>query len=151
VKPYFTKAGYSVDDEKLLKMMPIIRERLVTLDDAIPFGGFFFTDEISPDPQELIGKDMDALASAEILRQIYALIESLPEFSKDTLEMQIRSLVEERGLGVGQAFGIVRMAVTGQRVSPPLIESMEIIGRDKVLQRIKNAIVFLEELERKKD
>ena len=151
VKPYFINAGYPIDDEKLLKMMPIIRERLVTLDDAIPFGGFFFKDEISPDPQELIGKDMDTSASAETLRQIVVLIETLPEFSKDTLELRIRSLVEERGLGVGQAFGILRMAVTGQKVSPPLIESMEIIGREKVLQRIKNAIVLLEELERKQE
>jgi glutamyl-tRNA synthetase len=151
VKPYFIKAGYLVDDDKLQKMIPIIRERLVTLDDAISFGGFFFEDEISLDPQELIGKDMDASASAEILRQIYALIMTMSEFSKDTLEARIRSLVEERGLGVGQVFGILRMAVTGQKVSPPLIESMEIIGEDKVLQRIKNASMQLEELTQRKD
>ncbi|OGO61917.1 MAG: hypothetical protein A2029_12975 [Chloroflexi bacterium RBG_19FT_COMBO_47_9] len=76
---------------------------------------------------------------------------TMPEFSKETLEARVRSLVEERGLGVGQAFGILRMAVTGQKVSPPLIESMEIIGKDKVLQRIKNAIVQLEELAQRKD
>jgi glutamyl-tRNA synthetase len=146
VKPFFIKAGYTVDNGILHEMMPIIRERLATLDDAIPFGGFFFKDDIDPDPSELIGKDMDASASADILKQIVTLIEAIPEFSKDPLEAQLRALVEERGLGVGQVFGILRVAVTGQKVSPPLVESMEIIGKLKVLQRIKNAIVKLETL-----
>jgi glutamyl-tRNA synthetase len=125
-------------------MMPILRERLVTLDDAIPFGGFFFQDEINFNPQELIGKDMDASSSIDVLRQISTLITNLPEFSKDVLETQIRALVEGAGLTLGQAFGVLRIAVTGQKVSPPLVESMEIIGKEKVLQRIENAITLLE-------
>ena len=143
VKPYFVKAGYQVDDHKLIKMMPILRERLVTLDDAILFGGFFFKDDVYPSLQELVGKEMDAQASAEILRQIYLVIESLSEFSRDSLEQSIRTVIEDRGLGVGQVFGILRMAITGQKVSPPLIESMEIIGREKVLNRIQGAINML--------
>jgi glutamyl-tRNA synthetase len=49
-------------------------------------------------------------------------------------------------LNAGQVFGILRVAVTGQKVSPPLFESMEIIGREKCLQRIKNAIEILERM-----
>ena len=143
VKPYFVKAGYHVDDQKLLKMIPILRERLVTLDDAIPFGGFFFKDDVYPDLQELVGKGMDAQASAEILRQIYLVIESLSDYSRDSLEQSIRTVIEDRGLGVGQVFGILRMVITGQKVSPPLIESMEIIGREIVLNRIQGAINML--------
>lgn len=143
VKPFYIKAGYLVDDEKLLKMMPILRERLVTLDDAISFGGFFFKEEIYPDSKELVVRGMDTKASAEILQQIFNVIASLPDFSKEALEQSIRDVIEQHNLGVGQVFGVLRVAITGQKVSPPLIESMEIVGRKIVLQRIKNAIELL--------
>lgn len=58
----------------------------------------------------------------------------------------MRAYVEESGYSASQVFGILRVAVTGQKVSPPLFESMEIIGREKCLQRIKNAIEILERM-----
>jgi glutamyl-tRNA synthetase len=47
-------------------------------------------------------------------------------------------------LQAGQLFGILRVAVTGQKVSPPLFESMQIIGKQKVLERVQKAILMLE-------
>jgi glutamyl-tRNA synthetase len=61
-------------------------------------------------------------------------------------EPPMREYVEKSGLSANQVFGILRVAVTGQKVSPPLFESMEIIGRDKVLQRLQNAIRILESM-----
>ena len=58
VKPFLLKAGYTVDDTKLALMMPIVQERLVTLDDIIPFGGFYFRENIQPEPGDLIGSKM---------------------------------------------------------------------------------------------
>jgi glutamyl-tRNA synthetase len=58
----------------------------------------------------------------------------------------MRALAEELGLQAGQLFGILRVAVTGQKVSPPLFVSMEIIGNKKVLERVKVAIRLLDEL-----
>jgi len=55
----------------------------------------------------------------------------------------MRNYVENSGLSAGQVFGVLRVAVTGQRVSPPLFESMEIIGKEKVIERIKKAIDLL--------
>ena len=60
--------------------------------------------------------------------------------------MPLRDLADNLGIKVGQLFGIIRVAVTGQKVSPPLFESMEIIGRDEVLKRIQNGIFLLEGL-----
>jgi glutamyl-tRNA synthetase len=54
--------------------------------------------------------------------------------------------VESSGHSPAQVFGILRVAVTGQKVSPPLFESMEIIGREKVLARLKTAIELLEKM-----
>jgi glutamyl-tRNA synthetase len=62
----------------------------------------------------------------------------------------MRAFVEESGFNAGQVFGILRVAVTGQKVSPPLFESMEIIGRDKVLERLKKAVEILERLYKEK-
>jgi glutamyl-tRNA synthetase len=57
----------------------------------------------------------------------------------------MRALVEELGLKPAQVFGVLRVAVTGRKVSPPLFESMEIIGKDIVLERIKTAAKMLRE------
>jgi len=58
-------------------------------------------------------------------------------------EPLMRQYVETSGYSAGQVFGIMRVAITGQKVSPPLFESMEIIGREKVIQRLKKAAEIL--------
>jgi glutamyl-tRNA synthetase len=144
LKPFFTAAGFVVDGEKLLKIAPLIRERLVTLDDAIGFAGFFFNDTVNPAVEDLVAKDLTPVQSAEIARKTYDILAGLPEINHAAAEPPLRQLVEESGLQVNQVFGILRVAVTGQKVSPPLFESMEIIGREKVLERLKKAIDLLE-------
>ena len=146
VKPFLEKAGYPVDDSKLGQMIPIVRERLVTLDDIIPFGGFFFQEEIQPAAEDLIGNKMTVTESAQVVRKVLEIIGMHPQL--DGIEERLRSLAEELNYGVGQVFGIVRVAVTGQKVSPPLIESMAIIGIDKVISRLQKALAILEKLTR---
>ena len=144
IKPFITKAGYNVDDGLLLKITPLIRERLVTLDDCVDFAGFFFKDDIAPNPEELIAKGLDAKQSADVARKAYEILASLPNLSHTVAEPPMRELVEKLGLNPNQVFGIVRVAVTGQKVSPPLFESMEIIGQTKVLARLQKAIELLD-------
>jgi glutamyl-tRNA synthetase len=146
IKPYFTREGLVVDDNVLLKIVPLIRERLVTLDDCISFGGFFFKDDVTPVPEDLIAKGLDAKQSAEIARKAYQILSAQPTVSHEQCEPPMRAYVEESGLSANQVFGILRVATTGQKVSPPLFESMEIIGREKCLQRIQKAIEILERL-----
>jgi glutamyl-tRNA synthetase len=143
VKPVFEAAGLHVEDEKLLRIAPIIQERLITLEDALDMAGFFFRNEVRPDPKELVGKNMSAQESAQAAQKAGQILESLPEFSAENTEQAMRQLVEELGLKPGQLFGILRAAVTGQSVSPPLFESMAIIGKEKTLDRIRNAIQML--------
>jgi len=145
VKPYLEKAGYTVEDEKLMRIMPIVRERLGGLDEAPDMAGFFFRDDITPDPQELVGKKMTPTESADAARLALEVLESVNPFSADEAEAKMRLLVEKMGLSAGQVFGILRMAVTGQTVSPPLFESMAIIGKQKVIERVKNAIRLLDQ------
>ena len=146
IKPYLVKAGYSVDDKKLLQIVPLIRQRLVTLDDCLPFAGFFFQETVKPLPEELLGKDLTAAQSAEVARCAYKILAGLPQITPELAEPPMRALVDQLGLSANQVFGILRVAVTGQRVSPPLFESMEVIGKQKVLERIQNAIGTLERM-----
>ncbi len=146
IKPYFTNAGYEVTDDRLLKIAPLIRERLVTLDDSLEFAGFFFKEDVDPNPADLVAKGLDAKQSAQITRKSYEILASLPDISHQTAEPPMREYVEKSGFNAGQVFGIVRVAVTGQKVSPPLFESMEIIGREKVLQRLQKAVTILESM-----
>lgn len=146
IKPYFVAAGLPVEDEALLKIAPLIRERLVTLDDCLTFASFFFKEEVSPTPEDLIAKGLDAKQSAEIAKKCFDILSALPDVSHQTAEPPMRAYVESAGLNANQVFGILRVAVTGQKVSPPLFESMEIIGREKALSRLLNAITILERL-----
>jgi glutamyl-tRNA synthetase len=144
IQPFFAAAGYNVTVAQLRPIAPLIRERIVTLDDAIPMAGFFFHNEVTPKPEDLVGKKMTATESAEAARAAYAVLAVLPEINHDTAEPPMRALVTERGWNTGTVFGILRAAVTGQAVSPPLFESMALIGKEKVLARLQKAIEILE-------
>jgi glutamyl-tRNA synthetase len=147
IKPYFLKEGLAVEDAKLLKIIPTIRERMVTLDDCLPFAAWFFKDQVNPKPEELIAKNLSAAQSAEVARKSFQVLEACPEVTPAVVEPAMRVLVENLGLKPNQVFGILRVAITGQTVSPPLFESMEIVGKEKVLERVKRAIEILEIME----
>jgi len=142
--PYLAKAGYQQDKNRLLRAIPIIRERLVTLEDVVPVAGFLFQDEVNPNPAELVGERLTPAESARIAREAFQILSALPEITKETAEPPMRNLVERYSLKPGQVFGILRVAVTGQKNSPPLFECMEIIGKGKVLERIQSAAASLE-------
>ena len=144
IKPYFLREGLAEDDAKLIKIIPLIRERLVTLDDCLPFAGWFFKETVTPNPTELVAKGLNPAQSAGIVRQSYQILAGLPELRHELAEPPMRDLVEQLDLTPNQVFGILRVAVTGQTVSPPLFESMEIVGKEKVLERLRIAIEILE-------
>ncbi|MFN8462056.1 MAG: glutamate--tRNA ligase [Anaerolineales bacterium] len=146
IKPYFVAAGLEVQNDALLRITPLIRERLVTLDDCLAFASFFFKETVEPNPDELIAKGLDARQSAEIAKKSLGILSALPDLSHQTAEPPMRAYVESAGLNANQVFGVLRVAVTGQKVSPPLFESMEIIGREKALKRLQIAITILERM-----
>jgi glutamyl-tRNA synthetase len=145
--PFFEKTGYKVDFNVLLKVIPILQERIASLEEAPDMAGFFFRDKVTPAAQDLIAKGLTAKESAVIAEKCLEELQKLDDISKDIAEPHMREVVEQMGYSAGQVFGIMRVAITGQKVSPPLFESMEIIGNEKVFARLKNAIKLLEELE----
>jgi glutamyl-tRNA synthetase len=144
--PYFKSAGLNADLETIIEIAPIIQERLVTLDDCVEKAGFFFHSEIQYEHDQLIAKGLTAAQSLAILTDCQAILNGLEVISPLTAEEPLREYVEGSGYKPGQVFGILRVAVTGQVVSPPLFESMEIIGKKAVMERIESAMKFLQEL-----
>lgn len=140
IRPFLEEAGYVVDRQTLLQVVPIVQVRLKSLEDAPEMAGFFFKDEVHPELEDLIGKNMTREESRIAFEKSLQVINSAPEFTAESLESPLRELVNELELKAGQLFGLLRNALTAQQVSPPIFESMEIMGRDTVNQRITNAI-----------
>jgi glutamyl-tRNA synthetase len=143
--PYFEKAGLKVEASQLAPLVPIIQTRMTTLDEGPELAGFFFKEVATPPAEMLVGKGMTAATSTSALRKALSILEVLPEFSAAGAEEPMRAVAEELGLKAGQLFGILRNVVTGQEISPPLFESMAIVGRETVIARIQAAITVLEQ------
>jgi glutamyl-tRNA synthetase len=144
LRPRLERAGLAVDGERLRRVVPLVRERLVTLDDVVAMGGFFFREDVAADAHALVAKNLTAAQSAAIAARCLAILEALPSVAHEVAEPPLRALVEELGLAPNQVFGILRVTVTGQSVSPPLFESMAVIGRETVLARVRRAVQVLE-------
>ncbi len=143
LKPVFEKAGYSAGGEKLIKVAAVVQVRIVTLDDAVAMGGFFFRDEVRPETRDLVGKGFSPAQSAEALRAAREILAAQPVFDAARDEESLRALAERLGCKPGVLFGMMRAAITGQPVSPPLFASMEIVGREMFLARLQAAETFL--------
>lgn len=141
--PFFEAAELSADIPTLQRIAPLIRDRIVTLREAVDMAGFFFRTTIAPEPNELVAKGLTPAQSLEALMQSSDVLAALPRFAHDVTEPAMRVLVERLGLKAGQVFTILRVAITGQTVSPPLFESMEFVGQAICLERIQHAIAQL--------
>jgi glutamyl-tRNA synthetase len=141
--PLFLQAGLDVDADRLRPIVPLLQERLRTLDDAVEMAGFFFRSEVHPDPESLVLKGLTAKDSAAALQEVLDRLRPISPWKADALEPPCRQLAEERSLTAGQLFGAMRSAITGQSVSPPLFESMEIVGRGASLDRLAAAVASL--------
>ncbi|MDP6793682.1 MAG: hypothetical protein QF660_06475, partial [Anaerolineales bacterium] len=146
IKPHLVRAGLQPDDDTLLRIVPLIQERIVTFDEAPQWAGFFFRLDVSPDPADRVEKKVSSAESLESLLQAHTTLAALTAFERDPAEQALRALADKLGLKVGQLLTPVRVAVSGQRVSPPLFETLEILGRQTTLQRIENAANLLKDL-----
>jgi glutamyl-tRNA synthetase len=145
--PFLKKAGVVGDpvhdaDAQLLELaMPLVAERINKLTEAPAMLGFLFVDEesFSIDPADA-EKLLDESGKG-VVKAAHDALADLHPWSTDAIQSALqRALVEELGLKPRHAFGPVRVAVTGKRVSPPLFESMELLGRERSLGRLQRAL-----------
>ena len=141
--PYFMAAGLPADLSLLERIVPLIQERITTFEDAPPLAGFFFRESVDCNSADLLVKDKTAGESAVVLQRAHAVLAALPTAQHSAANAALAALAAELELKPGQLFSPLRMAVTGQKVSPPLFETMELLGRDVVLARIAAATQLL--------
>ena len=123
----------------VIAVAPLIQERMVVLSEAVGMVGFLLVaeDEFTVEPETAAGLGAD---SADTLAAAISALDSSGSWTHPVIEAALReALVDGLGLKPKQAFGPVRAAVTGRRVSPPLFESMELLGRDRSLARLRAA------------
>ncbi|SKB03939.1 glutamate--tRNA ligase [Aeromicrobium choanae] len=125
-----------VDVDLVAQAAPLVQERSNLLTEAAEMLAFLFAgEEFAVDPDDAAKQlNEDGLEVAKAAREALA---GLGEWTTESIEAALRqALVEERGLKPRLAFGPVRVAVTGRRISPPLFESMELLGREASLARL---------------
>jgi glutamyl-tRNA synthetase len=141
--PFACAAGLQANPAKMLRIAPLLQERVKTLRDVVPMADFFFLDELPPyDPAELIPQKGDkalALAVLQAAREI--LTDAI--FSHAGLEAALRGGAEQLKIKAGQMFQPIRVAVCGRKNAPPLFETLEVLGREVCLKRIHQAIGML--------
>jgi|TARA_B110000503_G_scaffold129841_1_gene202537 glutamyl-tRNA synthetase len=141
--PFLTKAkvitGTGAEIALVRKALPLIQERIVKLDEAPALLKFLFVKEFAIDADAIV-KISDTSAK-DILRRSLSELESLSTWNHGSIEAALRaSLIEELGLKPRIAFTALRIATTGSAISPPLFESMELLGKDACLARISLAL-----------
>lgn len=147
LKPILEAAGYAVDEALLRKVAPTLQVRLKSLNDVMRMAGFFFESwgEFAAPPAEiLIQRKLDAASTRDILQGALPLLEALDDFSPEAQQAAIAAYAASHGLKNGAVFGSLRAAVSGQKVSPPTFDIMEILGKAESLRRVKLAVAALE-------
>jgi glutamyl-tRNA synthetase len=122
--------GLTWPDDRVRTAAPLVQEKIALLGEFPSFAGFLFHD-VEPDP---------ALLDARILRAAEGALASVDPWTAATLEERLKALCEELGEKPRTVFAPVRVAVTGSRVSPGLYESLELLGREAVLDRIRRGV-----------
>jgi glutamyl-tRNA synthetase len=145
VVPFLVGAGLVGDPPTpeqravLEAVAPLAQERMIVLSDAVGLLGFLFTDEVQIDPAAA-AKQLTGADAAEVLDAATRALTALDDWTTPALETALKqALVEELGRKPRQAFGPVRVAVSGRTVSPPLYESLELLGRERTLARLAAA------------
>lgn len=129
-------------EEQIGKVVPLIRERIKKLSDFVPLTDFLWE---KPEYDRNQYQRLNIKNQKEVLEKILGLMEKLGKpWKGDVFEKTFRELAESLGLRAGDVFQLIRVAVSGQTVTPPLFESIEILGEEETLARIREAIDFLE-------
>ena len=128
------------DRDRLAAVAAVVQERLKTLADAAPRIPFFFYPDFDYEPEDLVQRKMDEAGTRRALEASLETIEGLESPDAATLEGAMRPLADDLGIKVGQLLGTLRVATTGLRVSPPLFESMEVLGKERIVRDIRRAL-----------
>jgi glutamyl-tRNA synthetase len=132
--------------ERIVPLIPLVQERLRTLNEAPEMLRFFFEEPDGYRPDLLVPKGKDARAAVGALNQVSSVLSGLATWDSSSIETALRSLAEQLGWSSRDLFMTLRVAVTGRTVTPPLIESMTHLPKAVVVDRLQRAAARVEGL-----
>jgi glutamyl-tRNA synthetase len=145
---YLRDQGYDWDEQLVRATVPLVQEKIAKLSEYPEFTGFLFR-EVEPAAQRPVrasGPGEGVRGNREVppedravLREAERVLAGVEPFTTEEIEQSLRALSEQLGLKPREAFQPIRVAVTGSKVSPGLFESIELLGRDATLERIRRA------------
>jgi glutamyl-tRNA synthetase len=147
--PYLKREGFieneptGEDMDKVGALVPIVKERLKVLSDVVDMSRFLFTDIEVPEVASLLPKKQDTATTLHVLERVRPLLGELEEKGDESIEEALVALANELGVKVNGVFMPIRVAVTGSSVSPPLFDSIRVLGLETALIRIDRAISTL--------
>jgi glutamyl-tRNA synthetase len=129
----------SAEERRVLEgLVPLVQERMQRLDEVQRYAPAFLRDEVTFDPDS-VQKVFTKAGSVEAIEAAVRVLTDV-EWTLEAIEAALRALPEELGIGFGKVAQPVRVAATGSSVSPPLFESLELLGRQRTLARLEQAL-----------
>jgi len=139
--------GGVLSDDYLLRVLPLVQERVDTLADFVPYAEFFFVDEVTYDPAALakmVAKNHTAPQTAKAFRLLLENdLDPILEWNAENIEEAVRGFCGENDWSAKELFMPVRVALTGRTATPPLFETMEVLGKARCRSRLRRAIETL--------
>ena len=146
-RPYCVDKSMNMSTEDvekaLLGLMPLIQERLKFLSEAAEMVKFMFTEPAVPPADQIIPKKIDLAKTKEVLEEAKDYVAKIFDLDHEGAENLAKEKAEKLGIKLGDFMMPVRMAVTGSKVSPPLIGSILVLGKEKSLARIERTLATL--------
>jgi glutamyl-tRNA synthetase len=150
VTPAIIRAGLATADELAtrrdwyLSLLELLKVRARTVDDIVRQAEPYFRDEIVYDQEAVAKQWKDRPATAALLGAVHERLADLPSWTPEAVEQALRSLADARGVGAGKVLQPLRVALTGVSVSPGIFDVLALLGRERSLQRISQALVRLD-------
>ena len=143
--PFLKRQGYDVQEGALLeKVVATLVIRCKTLAEMADAAAFYFSDTVAY--EEKASKKFLKPNALDALITLTSLLERIDHFTEANLETAFKTVMEQTGLKLGKIAQPVRVALTGKTASPGIFEIAEIIGKERVISRLKRAIHFIEKL-----
>lgn len=144
VKPFVEKEGYDIDIDFLEKVCKLMKPRIELLTELPIKGKFFFTRNFDYDEKTISKKWKHD--NIENVKSLVSWLANLSDFSKENIEVTIKSFIDSNNLSFGNIFPILRIAVTGTLQGPELAETMEILGKNEILDRFDVAFDYFDSI-----
>lgn len=129
----------------LEKIVPLIKERIDKSEDFIELADFFFKGDVLVDKSEYSIGNLDTTKSVEILESVLLALENIEEINHDTIALALKDVQTQYGLKGKDLFMPLRMVISGKKASPPLFDTMTVLGKERLRTRIRAAINALKQ------